>query len=197
MQLTFRLLSFWQVGTGGGEMGTFDSRAARDPLGLPLIPGRQVKGLCRQAVYDAELMRIEGVPAGSSTRLFGTRSLGTDDDGSGAPIEPADHEQGCLRFTDARLAEADRQALGGRPEAIAQLYVSRRSTAMNERGTAKAHSLRYDELVIPVNLIATVTAAHFAPADWQTILKAALPLINAVGSGRTRGLGRVIVKAEG
>lgn len=192
MRLVFNILSFWQVGTGEGDMGTFDSRAARDPLGLPLIPGRQVKGLCRQAMHDAEELGIPGIVKGTTRLLFGTRAA------AGAP--PLDDPtSGLLRFSDARLPEAIRTDLQGNEALIGGLYQTRRSTAMTDKGVARKHSLRFDEVVVPLTLEATVTRngtdapADGSPADWEKLVEAILPLISAIGSGRTRGMGRVIV----
>ncbi|MGQ0566600.1 MAG: RAMP superfamily CRISPR-associated protein [Gemmobacter sp.] len=191
MRLVFRFLSFWQVGTGEGAMGTFDSRAARDPDGLPLIPGRQVKGLCRQAVYDAAAMGVPHVDRKAVVSLFGTRSL------PGRPLHD-ETTAGLLRFSDARLPDNDRAALRGKADLIAGLFQSRRSTAMTDTGTARPHSLRYDEVVLPLVLVADVTPLPGVNVgNWRKSLTDALPLLNAVGSGRTRGLGRVIVTAEG
>jgi len=188
--LRFEILSYWQVGSGTTEMGTFDSRAARDALDLPMIPGKQVKGLCRQAVVDALSIKVPDLPEDSETTLFGTRAL------IGQPLldnpSPAN-----LRFDDARLPQADRDALAGKPERIAQLFRTRRSTAMTPEGVAKPHSLRFDEIVIPLTLEAEVTPLDGAPPDWEARLTKALPLLNAVGSGRTRGTGRVIVSFAG
>ncbi|MBD1206738.1 MAG: hypothetical protein H9533_21765 [Rhodobacteraceae bacterium] len=199
MHLKFRILSFWQVGSGAGSMGTFDSRAARDPDGLPVIPGRQVKGLCRQAVHEAEAMQLPGVPDGTANRLFGTRlplqSRGRDRGRSSSADE--DPLPGVLRFSDAQLPEVTRSALIGQPGRIAALYSSVRSTSMTEKGIARPHSLRFDEVVIPLDMMAEVAPLGPGAGDWQTAIRAALPMLNAIGSGRTRGLGRVIVTLEG
>lgn len=194
MRLVFDILSFWQVGTGSGAMGTFDSRAARDPLHLPLIPGRQVKGLCREAMREAETFAsVTNVKSGTTEALFGNRAL------PGQPLLD-DPRPAALRFSDARMRPEERDALRGKDDLIACLYQTRRSTAMTETGTALPHSLRFDEVVIPLTLEAIVTvvpdAAPNDVIDWDTHLRAALGLLNAVGSGRTRGMGRVIVTLE-
>ena len=181
--IVFDILSFWQVGSGSGEMGTFDSRAARCGKGLPVIPGRQVKGLCRQAVRDAEALGM--VAAGTGAVLFGRQPP------SGDP-NPA-----TLRFGSAGLPQQDRDALIGQPDLIGALFVTRRSTAMNARGTARRHSLRIDELVIPLRLQADVLPLDRAPADWPEMLARALTLLTAVGADRTRGLGRTVAWLEG
>lgn len=180
----FRVLSFWQVGSGAGEMGTFDSRPMKED-GLPVIPGKQVKGLCRQAVREALAMKLPSVPGDSEICLFGERSP------PGQPLLDVP-KPGDVRFDTARLPKADRDALAGQAALIAGLYRTRRSTAMTENGIAKPHSLRFDEVTIPLTLGAAI---ELSDGD-AGILRAALPLIEALGSGRTRGLGRVIVTLE-
>ncbi|WP_428697120.1 RAMP superfamily CRISPR-associated protein [Stappia sp.] len=184
MKLIFRILSFWQVGTGAGEMGIFDERPIRDHEGLPFIPGRQVKGLCRQAVRDAEVLGC--VSAGTADVLFGARAE------PGKPLLD-DPDPGVLRFDDARLPVAERQALVGRHKLISGLYRTRRSTAMTEDGVARPHSLRFEEVAIPLTLEAEVSRPDEADDEWMKDLEKVLPLIIALGSGRTRGMGRVIV----
>lgn len=183
--LEFNILSYWQVRSGAGDMGTFDARPVRDAQGMPVIPGRQVKGLCRQAVYDAaKLFKAEY--EGVLPILFGGTTSA-----KGEPIA------GVLRFDDARLPEAHYQAIAGKPNLIAGLFVTRRNTAMTKDGVARPHSLRFEEMVVPLTLEANVEALAEAPSDWKEKLTKALPLLNAVGSDRTRGLGRVIVKWKG
>lgn len=181
--IVFDILSFWQVGSGSGDMGTFDSRAARNDQGLPVIPGRQVKGLCRQAVRDAEKFGLVG--AGTGRAMFGDQP----------PV--GDPTPGALRFASAELPEADRAALIGRHDLITALFVTRRSTALNNQGTALRHSLRMDELVIPLRLRAEVWPLPSVPADWQEMLARALTMLTAVGADRTRGLGRTLAWLEG
>ena len=180
MHLEFRLLSYWQVGSGSGTLGTYDSVAARDRQDLPIIPGKQVKGLCRHAVWQATKIPHLGIPDTMVNTLFGDRTEGGED-------EPS---PGSLRFTSAKLPRDLRAALAGRKDLIAGLFQSRRSTAMTPDGVAKPHSLRFDEVVVPVTLHAEITGDS---KGWEEVLKKALPLIEAVGSGRTRGMGRVIV----
>lgn len=188
-RLVFNILSFWLVGSGAGEMATFDARPIRDALGLPVIPGRQVKGLCRQAMRDAESLFPDTLSE-MTVALFGDRA------DPGKPLRNNPNPS-TLRFDDARLPENERAALVGHDDLIAQLYCTRRSTAMTEMGVARPHSLRLEEMVVPLRLEAGVSALSGAPIDWQNKLREALPLLNAVGSDRTRGLGRVIVTLEG
>lgn len=187
MMVRFRILSYWRVGTGAGMAGSFDSRCARDHDGLPIIPGRQVKGLLREAVREAEGLRH--VTAGMTEALFGSRAL---------PDQPllTDPTPGALRFDNAALPQNERQALLADPSLIGGLFQVKRATAIQD-GVAKSHSLRFDEVAIPLDLYAEVSGPADGSDGWDAALITAMRLIRAVGSGRTRGLGRVIVSAEG
>lgn len=182
--LTFKLLSFWRVGTGGAEAAGFDAVCARDENGLPKIPGKQVRGLFREAIRTSG--EILGQPD-LEEALFGSRAQPGE-------TPPEESRAGCLRFSDASLPETDRIALLQQPELIKTLFRSKRTTAiLRDRMVAKPHSLRLEEVVIPLDLQAVVMPLGTPTADWETLLRDAAPLIRAVGAGRTRGLGRAIV----
>ncbi len=187
MRITFRILSFWRVGTGGGRGGALDAVCARDPDGMPLVPGRQVRGLLREAVRDGEALKwIDGKGKSIETLLFGSRQ-------SGEEMQPQTRP-GTLRFESALLPEAERQALRGNDDLIARLFAVRSTTAIDPAsGTAMPRSLRAEEVAIPLTLEARVHPLPGAPGNWREHLQTALPLIRGLGSGRRRGLGRVIV----
>lgn len=185
----FELLSFWRVGTGEGEAAGYDATCAKDELGLPKIPGKQVRGLFREAVRD--LCEIKGWDPKEVENLFGSRAI------AGQPLLN-DTSMGCLRFDDARLPLQERQLLSDFPALIPGLYRNKRSTALlRDKGVAKQHSLRFEEVAIPLVLRTTVRLIGAAPEEWDGCLKDAAHLIRAVGGGRSRGLGRVIVSVTG
>ena len=188
MILTFRILSWWRVGTGRGDAGALDSRCARDRDGLPVIPGRHVKGLLRHAVREAG--GLDWLDKGTEALLFGSHPA------PGVALNDKT-QPGRLRIDDARLPEHDIKALRGQTALIAGLFAARRATAMDaDTGTARPRSLRFDEVAVPVTLVSEVTAIPGDTSDWAGWLTAALPLIREVGGQRTRGLGRVIVTSD-
>ena len=184
-QITFSFLSWWRVATGEGRSGSVDTICARDQDGFPFVPARQVRGLFREAVRDAE--ELGWVEDGSTVSLFGSRAMVDEDLGP-------DTRPGTLRFESARIGDVDRQTIlsSGDTEILNGMFDIRRSTAM-ENGMAKDRSLRTDEVAIPLTLSAEVSALTGAPEDWEDILRAAAPLIRAAGQKRTRGFGRCAV----
>lgn len=188
MKISFQMLSYWRVGTGEESGSALDAVCARDKDGLPYIPGRQVRGLFREAATDA--IGLNWIDA-HETDLFGSRQSATADTASD---DAHDTNAGTLRFENASFPTAEKAALIGNTELSRRLFEIKRATAINrETGTAKNRSLRAEEVAIPMTLIAEVTGMHGAPDGWERHLSESAPLIRAIGNGRNRGLGRVIV----
>jgi CRISPR/Cas system CSM-associated protein Csm3 (group 7 of RAMP superfamily) len=189
VKVIFEVLSYWRVGSGFGQAGSLDATCARDQDGLPYIPGRQVRGLFREALNDAiDLGWFDGDVAA----YFGTSQSAT-------MAKLSDTKPGSLRFENARLPENDRQALRAKAdgELISRLFATKRSTAIDaQTGTAQKRSLRFTEVAIPMILQTEVTPLANAPENWKNHLQKAAPLIRGIGNGRNRGLGRVIVTCE-
>lgn len=191
LKLDIRFQSFWRVGTGAGLTGRVDMLTTRDENGLPLIPGRHLRGMLRQAVHEAE--EFGWLQAGAEENLFGMRDV---EEGN-----PDRNTAGRLRIETASLPPAEQQAiLALKDEAdferiISGLYRTRRKTAIDPRnGTAKNHSLRVEEVVVPLTLEAEIYALkNDDDINWRGTISTALPLIRFMGGGRTRGLGRCSV----
>lgn len=182
MKITIEILSFWRVGTGGTQSRGFDAMCVRDQLGLPYLPGKNLRGLLRDAVRQAsDYGWIEGADT-----LFGTSS------------DEAVSHPGCLRVESAHLPLSDQRALRDNPALIRFLFQTKRSTAIDaQSGAAQNHSLRFEEVAIPLTLEAEVSEINNAPEGWETMVSTALPLIRQIGSGRTRGLGRCVLTTGG
>jgi hypothetical protein len=82
------------------------------------------------------------------------------------------------------------------------LYRSHFSTSIDHAsGTAEEQTLRGIELAVPLTLYAAVLpvagARHTDLQDsWPDLVRQALPLIQAVGAHRSRGLGRATMTLE-
>lgn len=213
LHLKIRFLSFWLCGTGKGAGMLHDAIAARDDDGLPYVPGRHLRGLLRDAMSRMpEWTGGSGVPVSAPTvvdHLFGARP---ERDARSAMPEGR-YFGGLLRVSDARLTPSARQqclALDADDRAKA-LFSTIQSTAVERStGTAKDRTLRALEVANPIVVIAEIdrddTAAEAYAATpmardlaerWDALIVRALPLVRAIGSSRTRGLGRCIVEAKG
>lgn len=188
-QLVIHISSYWHAGTGRGHGSALDAAVHRDGRGLPALPGRTVKGLVRDAVHRWESFGGFGPPESGlptvTERLFGP--YGSD----GSDTWP-----GLLRFSDAELAPDVAEYLARHPELVDPLFRSHFSTAVDPAtGTARDGSLRGVELVIPLTLLSTITTVEVARhrdllGCWPDRVREALPLVQGVGSARSRGLGR-------
>ncbi|MHB1798136.1 RAMP superfamily CRISPR-associated protein [Metallibacterium scheffleri] len=192
--LKIDVLGYWHAGTGRSGGAVVDALVHRDPSGLPVLPGRHIKGLLRDALERAEAWNWDGY-AGLAEHLFGQRS---------ERIEPGVVPRpGCLRVSDGRMDSSLARYLVASSNGkhhISRLFRSLHSTAVDhETGSAKEHSLRGIEVTIPLQLHARIEAiadADSPPPDWHERLRDVLPLIDAVGAHRTRGLGRAVLSLE-
>jgi len=185
--------SYWHAGGGRGAGAVLDAVVHRDPHGLPVLPGRHLKGLLRDALRRAEAWGWAGYGPGITRALFG----GPAGDGG-----ERRSEAGCLRVSDAALPEDLAAWLaheaGGRAH-LPRLFRGLYATAVeHDSGTALDRSLRGVEVTVPLTLQATIQPlpGRAPPSDWARLIDGVLPLVDAVGGHRTRGLGRAVLSLE-
>ncbi len=189
--LKIDLRTFWHPGGGRGHGLVLDAVAHRDSGGLPVLPGRHIKGLLRDALERAELWGWTGYD-GLASVLFGDRTEEIERTG-GTP------RPGCLRVGDGRLPTRIAHSLSADKSLCKGLFRPLHATAVEPTtGTAKDKSLRGIEVVIPLQIEAMISPVpgQVPPADWPQQLSGVLPLIHAVGAHRTRGLGRAVLRME-
>lgn len=184
-QLEFALLGDWHIGNGREGGAYADALVAKDHLGLPVINGKSIKGLLRQAFHDAFAYGwLTGCTPDILTRLFGQAGTGLQD-------------QGLIQISSARLSVNELQFLQQHPSAKQHLYRVHHSTAIDtQTGVAKEGSLRSMEVVIPLTLQAELSLATQTEWPFAQWLASSLPLIMAVGGKRRRGFGEVSVTAK-
>lgn len=206
-QLTVELHHYWHTGSGSSSGTHLDALCERDHEGLPFLAGRHLKGLLRHALQRAEqwqwlddLCLPKGPQSSWEALLFGTRSQET---------QRFQTLPGLMVIDDARLPAAERAWLAANPATKSYIFEEIYSTAINAQGTAKAHSLRGMEVALPMTLNATVTCELTAwdidhrqqqqaamAADLGVMLSRVLPLIDAVGANRSRGLGEAVLSLK-
>ncbi|MCU7960116.1 MAG: hypothetical protein KZQ58_08980 [gamma proteobacterium symbiont of Bathyaustriella thionipta] len=185
--LLINIKSYWHAGSGRGSGAVLDAVVHQDSQGLPVLPGRHIKGLLRDALMRAADWEWDNY-SGLAERLFGEAT-------ENRTIDAAPPSSSCLRVSDATLPEDVMAWLvseSGR-DLRTHLYQSLYMTAINhETGVAEDKSLRGIEVTVPLALSATISlvAGQQAPKNWQQKIAKVLPLIHAVGAHRTRGLGR-------
>lgn len=171
---TITFHSYWHCGSGLAAGADVDALVIKDKDGLPYISGKTIKGLVREAVD--EILTMHGVTEASDDylALFGY----FDDD-------KTDMHKSESFFTNAELKEAESIKNQGLKK---HLYTSVSQTAIDtETGTAKKHSLRKTEVVVPCELEGDILNV---PDQMVDTVKEALRFIKCMGVGRNRGLGR-------
>lgn len=201
--LKVEIHTFWHAGTGRGDGPAADAVVLRSAEGLPVLPGRTLKGLLRDA---AELLEgaggdgKAGAPApGRAAQLFGSSSQGEAAHGAARFAT----EPGLLRFGSAELGRGFEEQAAWRSWAAGEegraglphLFQTVSSTAIGEGGVIQGGSLRTFEVVVPMTLHAPLEAVADDSA-WEADLEAILPLVREVGSKKSRGFGRCTVSME-
>lgn len=204
LRLKFDLSSYWQVRSGAGAGALADSVIVRDASGLPVVPGRAVKGLLREAM---ELLTASGkVSQDSVVRWFGSplpapAEAETDPDLADTWDTVAEEARfqskgGELWFGSAAFPPVWRDWIDSKPEKLDAVMTSlttfMASTAITSDGVAKDHTLRVSEVAVPMELVAEVRGPA-GDDKWKDDIRAALPLVRALGGRRSRGYGRVDV----
>ncbi|MBF0305381.1 MAG: hypothetical protein HQL41_07015 [Alphaproteobacteria bacterium] len=192
--LRFELRNWWHAGTGKGVRGHVDASPVRSPEGLPYLPGRTVRGLVREALTLTSSLQPELVPAQAPFWFCG-RGMGDDD-----RVAPGRSryltEPGHARFHDATMPREWRRWSARQPEMIEHMYEVLSATAIAESGLARGQTLRSIEVAPPLELWARVRIEEPPDWSWRQALEWSVPLIRGLGSGRNRGLGRVVVSVH-
>lgn len=202
-QLTVAIHSYWHAGTGRTSGSHVDSLVEKDKNGIPLLNGKHLKGLLRDAVSraaywgwfdDLELPVANQALAGW---LFGSQNNSVNEDDSSR----FDTTAGLIFVSNAELPLSDHMILSkkGSEKLKAGLFRHVFSTAIDEQtGTAKDQSLRGIEVVIPLTLNAEITfnGDQQAATEVFNVLEKSLSLIDHVGGMRNRGLGRATLSLD-
>lgn len=198
---------FWHAGTGRSAGALTDALVQKDAQGLPVVGGRHIKGLLRHALAKSEgLGWFKGhtLPDGPAKTIEALLFGSPNQQESRFATLP-----GMLIVSDASLPEEEAQWLAAAEQAVARqhLYSHVSSTAMTEKGTAKADSLRSLEVTLPMQLranlwldLTAVDSAHRTQQQaWLQQVEPWLPLVEAstmldsLGASRSRGLGEAQV----
>lgn len=175
-------LSYWHISSGETFGATLDLTTRKDSFGLPMIPGKTIKGLFREAFHlMQDLNRVE---KDDVALWFGT----------GDELEPDKEERagniGIAVFSDAKVDHSIAKSYIEEGGSVDTFYRKISSTAIDQKtGTAKTHSLRQIEVVIPCPVYSRVHIPEEARASFEKASR----LIRNIGLSRRRGLGRVQV----
>ncbi len=179
MKITIKFYSNWAIGSGqGGE--SKDSIILKDKNGLPYIPGRTLKGLIRDAFMECGYSQADAI------KLFGQIKNNTNNN----------LQSGTLRFNSAYLPEEYQKLEKSKKQ---HLFDTRSSTRIDDKKQAIDHSLRKNEVIIPLELETSIVQkdhnAELEDDDLKKIEKA-LKMLKIMGENRHRGLGRCKITVE-
>ncbi len=200
IKYTITFFSEWHTGSGLTSGSDLNSLVIKDKNKLPVIPGRTLKGLFREAAEDlAELKNCDQALDDQIlvNQIFG---IGDDKNKDQADLDESDEkslasESDCF-FTNATIPVELSDAVLDE-QLTPHFYRSFASTAIEKNGIAKSHSLRTMETTIPCTLEAEI---YNVPEDGKTLIGNCAKWIKRLGQNRNRGLGRCqfeIIKKEG
>ena len=186
-KLEIDIQSYWLAGTGRGSGGSYDEKSLVDENGIPYIPGKHLKGLLKEGLRSW----VKKTEADSSD--IHIQCFGSDQDQSDEKTET-----GVLRVSSATFDQAEYNGLKTDKKRISKLFKGLSSTAINKNGVAENKSLRTIQVVIPVKLYAQLDWLNESPyantenlkENIETYIEQACAMLPAIGSKRTRGLGR-------
>lgn len=174
--------SYWHCGSGLSAGAGVDALTIKDKDGLPFVPGKTVKGLLREAVEELHAITMgEFEPDMDYLALFGMPNEAGKETHSSEAF-----------FSNVELENNERNAIIAN-KVQEYLYKSISSTAIDENGIAKEHSLRKIEVVVPCTLHGTI---YHVPESMAEELVKSFGFIKSMGLNRTRGLGRCTITKE-
>ena len=180
---TISFFSDWHCGSGLSAGADADALVVKDRNQLPLIPGKTLKGLLREAVEQLFLLKLfPDLKTEQVDELFGSEFK------EGESVNGAEsHFQGCAFFSNAELEESIQNHIL-KNEYQSYLYRNVASTAIDPKtGTAKPHSLRTMQVCVPCILHAYIGNV---PDEMVPVLQQAMRYVKRLGVDRNRGLGR-------
>lgn len=192
-QLHCTLLDLWHAGSGRGAGRYLDSVVVTDTKGLPYLPGRQLRGILRDAL--ASLQEWGHVTPGTVERIFGAEAPEQEDG-----LRHRKSEPGTVAIGNARMQAQTYQWLAQVENADLRrhLFMDVFSTAIDpQSGVAADASLRGMQVCVPMDLFAPISleaaSEQWFEADWAALTLAARA-IRHVGAHRSRGYGRASVR---
>lgn len=186
VKYSITFFSDWHCGSGLTSGSDLDSLVVKDNKGLPFIPGKTLKGLLKEAAE--EMTSLEG--KNPEETKFITEMFGYFD--GKAKEDSKIHSKGQAFFTNAVLPEELYHAASSGLQPF--FYRSKPSTAIEDTGIARKHSLRRMETTIPCRLEATILNVE---ETYLPELHRCMMWVKRLGQNRHRGLGRCIIQPIG
>lgn len=166
------LFSDWHAGSGLASGADVDLLVKKDKNNFPFIPGKTLKGLLKDAAKDLEDVNV--VSDKVITKIFGKEV-----------VEKNKSIEGKAFFSNGELTQNLKEKSIDKTRLF---YRKVSSTAIEENGLAKEHSLRRMEVTVPLVLFAKIE--NVSEKDCIDVLEKCMKMTKRLGSWRNRGLGR-------
>lgn len=166
------LYSDWHAGSGLSSGADVDLLVIKDRHGLPFIPGKTLKGLLKDAAFD--LLEADVV-----NKKFIEKEFGKEAEKGEASIK------GGACFSNAEMTRRLKEKLINKTQ---YLYRKISSTAIEENGQAREHSLRRIQTAVPLVLFAKIEGV--SEPSHENALEKCMKMVKRLGTWRNRGFGR-------
>ncbi|MBR5373084.1 MAG: CRISPR-associated protein [Paludibacteraceae bacterium] len=174
----------WHCGSGLAAGADVDALVVKDEKGMPFIPGKTIKGLIREAVEEIRGLQVEeirGLQKEQNEENF-VKAFGFFDN-------KEQKKKGCMFFSNVTLEPNEYEAIVSN-DAARFMYRDIASTAIDDNGIAKEHSLRKTEVVVPCTLHGEILNV---PEEMADEIIRSFGFIKRMGQNRNRGLGRCTI----
>lgn len=173
-----KFFSYWHTGSGLAGSTYADAIVNKNGKGLPIIPGKTLKGLLRDAAEQIHYFDSDAV-----TKEFIQNVFGADSEKEGVDLKM----EGKAFFTNAELSKSLSNLILTK-EYSNELYKVISSTKINDNGQAEDGSLRQLEVTIPLTLYGAIE--QFPSKAYLGQLEKCFAFIKQIGQNRNRGLGK-------
>ncbi len=202
MRLTIELLSDLCAGTGEASGGAVDTAVAEDEYGIPVIPGKRIKGLFREAaeeLMDHGLALAEDVDA-----VFGVTG-GIENEVHFGTLYPNGYQN--MRILLEEMKKDVPWASYAERRRVQEFYTTvRTQTAIGADGVADNNTLRSSRVVCRKckgdeangNRIfeGEIDIPEAMEMQYEELLERCAKMVRHIGLNRTRGYGNVVCRVE-
>lgn len=182
MKFKIRFLDYWHTSSGLSTGADVDLTVLKDEHGLPVLPGKTLKGLFREAAENLNELNSELISKDFIHSIFGEqlpKGAKTEDE---YEVKEADSF-----FTDAKLSEKIYNLVTDKKIQPNYLYKAIASTQIDENGQAKDYSLRQMQVTVPLELYAEIFDID---KKYEPQMELCFKYVKRLGLNRNRGLGR-------
>ncbi|MDX9978147.1 MAG: RAMP superfamily CRISPR-associated protein [Candidatus Cloacimonadales bacterium] len=181
-----KFLSDWHCGSGLTSGSDVDALVIKDQNNLPIIPGKTIKGLLREAAETiVKLQDNKDEWESFITEVFGKRSESGKSKKSIA--------SNCYFSNVVLSANLQEKLIEEKASLIPNLYRKIASTKIDKHGIAAEKSLRKIEVTIPLILYGKIS--NIKEEHKQLILQCT-KYVKRLGTARNRGFGACIISEE-